>query len=88
MDNQSDSVWIEPLEAIALSTDEEAEAQTPVSSKGDMTGLDQELISHAIPAGGNAGAPSRGGNRGGVVRLPPPELLRPHCLTVVCPQNM
>jgi hypothetical protein len=36
MYNQRDSVWIEPLEATALSADEEAEAQTPVSIEGDM----------------------------------------------------
>ena len=36
MDHQRDSVWIEPLEATALSADEEAESQTPVSLEGDM----------------------------------------------------
>ena len=36
MDHQRDTDWIEPLEAPALSTDEEAEAQTPVSLEGDM----------------------------------------------------
>ena len=36
-----------------------------------MTGLDQELISHAISAGGHAGAPLLRGGQGGVVRLPP-----------------
>jgi|CXWL01.1.fsa_nt_gi hypothetical protein len=36
MDNQRNPGWIEPLEATALSTDEEAEAQTPVSLEGDM----------------------------------------------------
>ena len=36
MDHQRDSVGIEPLEATALSADEEAEAQTPVSVEGDM----------------------------------------------------
>ena len=36
MDNKSDSVWIEPLEATALSADEEAETQTPVFVEGAM----------------------------------------------------
>jgi len=36
MDRQSDSVWIEPLEATALSADEETETQTPVSIEGDI----------------------------------------------------
>ncbi len=36
MDHQRDSGWIEPLEATALSDDEEAETQTPVSVEGDM----------------------------------------------------
>jgi hypothetical protein len=36
MDNQSDSVWIEPLEATALSADEETDTQTSVSLEGDM----------------------------------------------------
>jgi hypothetical protein len=36
MDNQSDSVWIEPLEATALSADEEADTQTPVSIEGEV----------------------------------------------------
>jgi len=36
MDQQRDSGWIEPLEATALSMDEEAEAKTPVSIEGDM----------------------------------------------------
>ncbi len=36
MDHQCDSVWIEPLEATALSTDEEAKAQTTISVEGNM----------------------------------------------------
>jgi hypothetical protein len=36
MDQQRDSDWIEPLEATALSADEEAETQTPVSLEDDM----------------------------------------------------
>ena len=36
MDHQRDSGWIEPLEATALSADEEVEAQTPVSAEGAM----------------------------------------------------
>ena len=36
MDHQRDTDWIEPLEATALSVDEETEAQTPVSIEGDM----------------------------------------------------
>ena len=36
MDHPRDSGWIEPLEATALSTDEEAKTQTPVSIEGDM----------------------------------------------------
>jgi len=41
MDNQSDSVGIEPLEAAALSADEETDTQTSVSVEGAMnrTGL-------------------------------------------------
>jgi hypothetical protein len=37
MDQQRDSDWIEPLEATALSDDEEVESQTPVSIEGDMS---------------------------------------------------
>jgi hypothetical protein len=36
MDHQRDSVWIEPLEATALSADEETKTQTPVSIEGNM----------------------------------------------------
>ena len=36
MDNKSDSVWIEPLEATALSDDEETRTQAPIYVKGDM----------------------------------------------------
>ena len=36
MDHQRDSCWIEPLEATALSADEEAEAQTTISVEGAM----------------------------------------------------
>ncbi len=36
MDHQRDSLWIEPLEATALSANEETEAQTPVSIEGNM----------------------------------------------------
>jgi len=36
MDHPRDSVWITPLETTPLSTDEEAEAQTPVSLEGSM----------------------------------------------------
>jgi hypothetical protein len=42
MDNQGDSVWIEPLEATALSADEETETQTSISVEGDMNWTDQE----------------------------------------------
>jgi hypothetical protein len=82
MDNQSDSVCIEPLETTALSADEETETQTPISAEGDI----------------NWGGPGfyfqfdirrRGRGRtikGGVVRLPP-ELLRAQGLTIVCPQT-
>ena len=47
MDRQRDSGWIEPLEATALSADEEAESQTPVSVEGHMrlTEKDEILIS-------------------------------------------
>ena len=44
MDHQRDSGWIDPLEAIALSADEEAEAQTPVSAEGDMRLTEQDEI--------------------------------------------
>ena len=36
MDHQRDSGWIEPLEATALSADEETDTQTPVPVEGDM----------------------------------------------------
>jgi len=36
MDHKSDSVWIEPLEATALSTDEEAKIQTSVFVEGHV----------------------------------------------------
>ena len=52
MDYQCNSVWIDPLEATALSADEETEAQTPVSVEGNMIGLDQDFIVHSISAGG------------------------------------
>ena len=47
MDHQRDTGWIEPLEATALSADEEAEAQTSVSLEGDMrlSERDEILIS-------------------------------------------
>ena len=51
--------------------DEEIKTQTPVSVESTMNGLDQELIVYSVSAGGDAGAPSWGGE-GGVVRLPPP----------------
>ena len=56
-DHQRDSGWIKPLEATALSADEEAEAQTPVSLKGNMNRVDQYLIVYSVFAGGDAGAP-------------------------------
>jgi hypothetical protein len=55
------------LEATPLPVDEETEAKTSVSVEGDMN---RELIFHAISAGRYAGVPSRGGEEGGVVRLP------------------
>ena len=36
MDHQRDSGWIEPLEATALSADEETDTQTPVSIEADL----------------------------------------------------
>jgi hypothetical protein len=44
MDHQRDTGWIEPLEATALSADEEAEAQTSVSLEGDMRLSEQDEI--------------------------------------------
>ena len=69
MDQQRDSGWIEPLEATALSVDEEIKTQTPVSVESTMNGLDQEFIVYSVSAGVYAGAPLWG--QGGVVRLPP-----------------
>ena len=86
MDHQRDSVWIESLEATALSADEEKDTQTPVSLEGDMRLTEKvEILISARRR--NAGAPSWG-VEGGVVGLPPPQLLRPHGLTIVCPQNL
>ncbi len=47
MDHQCDSGRIDPLEATALSPDEEAETQTPVSIKSDVrrTELDEKVCS-------------------------------------------
>ena len=78
MDHQRDSDWIEPLEATALSIDEEAKAQTPVSLEGDMrlTEKDKILISARRR---NAGAPIMG-DGGGCRTTPPctPKTSRPH----------
>ena len=62
MDQQRDSVWIEPLEATALSDDEETQTQTQttVSIEGTMNCIRQELIFGAMSAGGDAGGPSWG----------------------------
>ena len=68
MDHQRDSVWIEPLEATALSDDEEADTQTPVSLEDDMNRTGPGTIFDAISAGGDAGASSR--EEEGVGRLP------------------
>ena len=61
MDHQRDSVWLEPLEATALSADEE-KAATPilVPIKGDKSEPDQDVTFNSISAGGRAGALSRG----------------------------
>ena len=42
------------MEATPLSAHEETETQTPISVEGDMNGLDEELIVHAIYVGGYA----------------------------------
>ena len=68
MDHQRDSDWIEPLEAPALSADEEAEVQTPVSIEGDMK-LNEDVTFCSVSAGVDAGAPLRG--RGGCRKTPP-----------------
>ena len=44
MDHQRDSGWIEPLEATALSVDEETETQAPISVEGDMRLTEQDEI--------------------------------------------
>ncbi len=74
MDHQRDSDWIEPLEATALSADEEAESQTPVSIEGDMNRTGTGVDFPSMSAGGDAGAPLWGGY-GGVSYDSPPELL-------------
>ena len=70
MDYQRDSGWIEPLEATALSMDEETKTQTPVSIEGDMNWTGTGTDFSSISAGEDAGAPIMGG-LGGVARLPP-----------------
>ena len=70
MDHQRDSGWIEPLEATALSADEktEIETQTSVSFEGNMKWT--RMTFYSVFAGGNAGAPSKGGI-GGCRTTPP-----------------
>ena len=48
MDNQSDSVWIEPLEATALSIDEETKTQTPVSVEDAMNLPRSEFVYNVL----------------------------------------
>ena len=69
MDHQRDSGWIEPLEATALSIDEETKSQTPVSAEGAMnsTGTGDDFSFDIRRR--DAGALSRG-NRG--CRTTPP----------------
>ena len=84
MDHQRDSGWIEPLEATALSDDEEGEAQTPVSVEGDMNWTGPRF-DFPFDIRRRVRGRTIMGVEGGVVGLPP-ELLRPERLTVVCPE--
>ena len=67
MDHPRDSVWIETMEATALSADEETDTQTPVSLEGDLRQTESDEMVCLYVAGGDAGAPSWGGVEGGVV---------------------
>ena len=70
MDHQRDSGWIEPLEAAALSADEETESKTPVSAQGDVRRTESdEMICSCVRRRGRGCTIMEG--RGGVVRLPP-----------------
>ena len=60
MDHQRDSVWVEPLEATALSADEEAETEHQTSVHFEDRISKQNLIIYSLSAGVYAGAPSRG----------------------------
>ena len=71
MDHQRDSVWIEPLEATALSADEETETQTPVSLEGDMRTTESGWDGLFMSRRRGRGRTDNGGIGGGVVTTPP-----------------
>jgi hypothetical protein len=73
MDHQRDTGWIEPLEATALSADEETDTQTPVSLEGNMNWIGSGVDFRCEIRRRGRGRTIKGGT-GGVSYDSPPEI--------------